>query len=166
MAIDEKSFEKLALHSPPASILSLLFQLISHAFVHLDIMHLLGNLTAIGIFSVYERRVGPRRFLAILAVGCILAIPSVFFHAQPYTVCGISGGVYGLAAAYFLDHEDLSLKDWIYSLIALACLMAVFSVINELESKKTLPYNIDYLGHAFGAIGAVAYCYFSPRILK
>jgi membrane associated rhomboid family serine protease len=88
-------------------------QMITHLLVHTNLFHLVTNVAAIGIASVYERRVGTKRFLAILVVSCMSSIPSVLFCRENITVCGISGGIFGLAAVYFTDHENLTVKEMI-----------------------------------------------------
>jgi rhomboid protease GluP len=135
-------------------------QAITHLFIHGSLLHLLSNVMCIGILSVYERRVGSRRFLAVLSVSCIASIPSIFFYSLPTIICGISGGVFGLAAAYFTDHDDLTNKEWVYGVISFLCLALFFSFRELLEtnSQREISLNIDYYGHALGAMGAIIYC--------
>ena len=166
MMIDEALYTRLALHNSNTSIISFPLQLFSHSFIHFGNVHLVSNVTGIGIASAYERRVGYKRFLRILVIGCLFATPSVFFYSEPHTACGISGGVYGLGAAYFLDHEILKFKEWGYSLIAFICLMAALSISTEFADKKMLHYKIDHIGHVLGAFGVIAYCYFYPKVSK
>ena len=162
--IDEQLFVLFALNNQWANLALWPMQAISHLFIHINFVHVLTNLSGIGIASAYERRVGARRYLMILAIGCISSIPSIFFYDSPIGVCGISGGVFGLGAAYFTDHEDLTTKEWLYAILLFAFLMVVFALQNKYQhhSSLELDFQVDHIGHVLGAIGAILYCRLRP----
>jgi len=143
-------------------------QLITHLFLHTSLFHLLMNLSGIGLASVYERKVGGKRFLAVLSVSLIFSIPSVFFYLDNVAIAGISGGVFGLAAAYFTDEKDLTLKEWL-SAIAIFVFFVILLTIASIIEEKSKGYNnggfgqVDHIGHALGAIAAIFYCRMFPR---
>ena len=139
-------------------------QAISHLFIHINFVHVLTNLGGIGIASAYERRVGASRYLKVLAVAGISSIPSIFFYASPIGVCGISGGVFGLAAAYFTDHKGLTTKEWVYAIFLFAFLMAIFALQNKYQHNLAsgLDFQVDHIGHILGTIGAILYCRLRP----
>jgi membrane associated rhomboid family serine protease len=163
MTINQELYLKLGLHNEKISLASLPLQLFSHSFIHLDIIHLISNVSGIGIASAYERRVGHKRFLTVLTIGCFSSIPSILFYSEPTVICGISGGVYGLAAAYFLDHEGFELKEWIHSLMGFACLLGVLSLSAEFADKAMLSHKIDHIGHVLGALGVITFCRICER---
>lgn len=131
LVVDEHIYHLLALNNELEQALFWPFQSITHLIIHANPMHLLTNVFGIGIASVYERRVGAKRFLSVLAVGSIASIPSIFFYSETVTVCGISGGVVGLAAAYFTDEDELTIKEWSFAILLFTFLMFIFSLEEE-----------------------------------
>ena len=129
-----------------------LFQVITHLFIHNDLYHLLGNVSGIGIASIYERRVGSKRFLIVFAVASLVSIPSIIFYPKGTSICGISGGVFGLFAAYFTDHKTLTFKKWLGAILGCIFLFTILSITTGFK------HNVDYTGHTMGAIGAIIYC--------
>ncbi|MBF4275159.1 rhomboid family intramembrane serine protease, partial [Vibrio anguillarum] len=101
--VDESLYRTFVLSNDGEKVMSRPLQLVSHLFVHGNLLHLATNVIGLGIASTYERRVGAKRYLSVLVVGALSSIPSVLFYSDNTTVCGISGGVFGLAAAYFTD---------------------------------------------------------------
>jgi membrane associated rhomboid family serine protease len=82
------------------------WQIITYAFLHGNITHLLFNMLVLWMFGAeIERYVGPRRLLACYFASVITAalsqlfIPTLF-GAPPAPVVGASGGVFGLILAY------------------------------------------------------------------
>ena len=123
----------------------------------------MANVTGLGLLSVYERRVGARRFLAVVGVASVASIPSALLYSNAY-VSGISGGVFGLAAAYFTDHERLTRKEWLMAIAFFAFIALVLSLDSALRTSgdKTLGFQIDHIGHVLGAIGGIVYCRLVP----
>ncbi|WNO11130.1 rhomboid family intramembrane serine protease [Teredinibacter sp. KSP-S5-2] len=152
----------LSIHKELLTYLPL--QLISHSFVHFDISHLASNVYLLALLSVYERRVGTKRFLAVFIVACIAATPSVLFYPSGTAAAGMSGGVMGLLAGYFTDDEKMDFKEWSVALatLSLVSMFLTFRSISheELSSSMEAIGKIDHIGHALGAIGAVIYCRF------
>ncbi|VVS95517.1 rhomboid family intramembrane serine protease [Desulfoluna spongiiphila] len=143
-------------------------QAVTHSFVHGNLIHLLSNVAGLGLASVYERRVGARRFFAVLLAGCMASIPSVFLYSDPTSVCGISGGVFGLAAAYITDEDELTIKEWATAILLFSVLFFVFTLQPGFKgsSNTALELRVDHIGHVMGAIGAIVYCRFNPRLKK
>ena len=82
------------------------WQIITYAFLHGNITHLLFNMLVLWMFGTeIERYVGPRRLLACYFASVVTAalsqlyIPTLF-GAPPAPVVGASGGVFGLILAY------------------------------------------------------------------
>ncbi len=135
-------------------------QLISHLLVHINLLHLVANVSALAILSNYERRVGSKRFLAVLSISSIASIPSILFHSDPAVICGISGGIFGLAAAYFTDRENMTTHEWIKSVGWFVLIAAIFTTreLSENRSYSRFELHIDYYGHILGAVGGIVYC--------
>jgi len=141
------------------------FQVITHLLMHANWFHVISNVSSIGLLSVYERRVGSKRFLMVLLIGSIASIPSVFFYSNATILCGISGGVMALAAAYFSDHENITSKEWMHSILGFIILAIFLSIPKQGEAKimHDLGFTVDHIGHFFGAVGGIIYCRLRPR---
>lgn len=140
------------------------FQIFTNLWVHYNLIHLLSNVAGIGLASAYERRVGARRYLAVLMVGAIASSLSVFLYATPIIACGISGGVFALAAAYFTDHRQLSVKEWVYAIVSFLILAVLFSLNDgrTMPEHEALGFQVDHLGHLLGACAGILYCRIRP----
>lgn len=139
-------------------------RVLTHWLLHIDITHLLPNVALLGLLSVYERRVGAQRFIAVLLAACLASSPSAFFYPESTVICGISGGLSGLAAAYFVDERALSTKDWLTGIAFFAVIVGLLMLNDTLRGTKAndLDYEIDHIGHLLGALGAIAYCRLWP----
>ena len=133
---------------------------ITHLFIHSDLYHVAANVSGIGLASIYERRVGSKRFMAVLAVASVTSIPSIIFYPEYTAICGISGGVFGLGAAYFTDYDNLTTKEWFYAVLLGIFLMVLFSIQGEFKSNPSeyLQLEVDHIGHLMGFVGAIIYC--------
>ena len=77
------------------------WRLLTAGFVHIDLWHLAMNMMALfSLGKIFEPLLGVRRYLLILIPSIIVG--SLFVLASPENsfVVGISGGIYGLLAAY------------------------------------------------------------------
>lgn len=162
-AVDEQLYRILALNNR-SQFLMWPFQSLSHLFIHGSLAHLASNVVGLGLASIYERRVGARRFLAVLLVGCLASIPSVFVYSEAVAVSGISGGVFGLAAAYFTDEESLTAKEWVAAILLFLVFSIALSIDTDLtmRSDEATAMRVDHIGHSLGAFGAIMYCRFRP----
>ena len=151
-------YNLLVLHHPSSSDF-LISQVFSNTFVHLNMIHLLSNLMLIGLFSAYERRVGLKRFLMVVFVSGVFSTLSILFYDVENTTAGISGVAFGLAAAFFTDEKNLSFKDWVYALLLFIFLAVILSVRDfyEMQKLENIDFQIDYMGHFLGALGAIVY---------
>lgn len=141
-------------------------QFLTNPFIHLNVVHVLSNVAAIGIASAYERRVGTGRFFAVLLCGAFVSGTSVLFYSEPIISNGISGGVFALAAAYFTDHEDLTGKEWLQAVAMFGALMLVFSLEGEVRASSGdySQIQVDHIGHVLGAIAGGVYVRLRPSI--
>jgi membrane associated rhomboid family serine protease len=137
---------------------------LAHCLLHIDLQHLLANLGGLGLLSVYERRVGTRRFLAVLIFACLTSALSAFFYQEDTRLCGISGGLFGLAAAYFVDERAMTTRDWLLAIVYFLAVIGLMTLDGELRANRAplINFQIDHLGHFLGALGAVIYCRLRP----
>ncbi|PHS31016.1 MAG: rhomboid family intramembrane serine protease [Methylophaga sp.] len=159
IAIDENLYNAFAL-SDGDQFSKWLLQSTTHLFIHGNLVHLAANVVGLGLASAYERRVGAKRYFAVLLVGGLASIPSIFFYSENIAVCGISGGVFGLAAAYFTDEEELTTKEWLTAILLFLFLVLMLALETEFKdrSNEALDIKIDHIGHFLGALGAILYC--------
>ena len=167
--VDENLYRLLALNNDTQQASMWPLQSITHLFIHRNIIHLATNIICLGLASVYERRVGAKRFLVVLLIGSLASIPSILFYSESVIIGGISGGVFGLAAAYFTDEKGLSTKEWIGAILLFAFIVFALTVESEFKTRSNDVFNmeIDHIGHLLGALGAIIYCRLRPqRIMR
>jgi membrane associated rhomboid family serine protease len=164
ISVDESLYRTFALSNDIDQFLKWPLQSVSHLFIHGNLIHLAANVIGLGLASTYERRVGAKRYLAVLLVSGLASIPSILFYSENILVCGISGGVFGLAAAYFTDEEELTTKEWLLAISLFLFLAMVLALDSEFKggSNKALDMKIDHIGHFLGALGAILYCRLKP----
>lgn len=133
-----------------------IFKYFTNIFIHFNVMHLLGNLFMLGLLSVYERKVGTRRFLLVFLISGLLSGFSIFFYSERIISAGASGAIFGLAAGFFTDDKNLTLKDWLQAIFMFLFLAIIISIRDFYEMQK-LDMQIDYVGHALGAFGAIVF---------
>lgn len=164
--VNEEYYPWLALNNLTSEAWRWPYQALTHLVIHGDVLHLVSNLVCLGLASVYERKVGTRRFLCVLMVGALASIPSVFFYSEIVLVSGLSGGIFGLAAAFFTDEDKLSFGEWLLAILVFCILAGLFSLQSLfLDTNESLSMKVDHLGHAFGAIGAILYCRLRPNVV-
>lgn len=137
------------------------FQIFSHTFFHLDLFHLLSNLSMLGLLSLYERNVGGKRFFTVFLISATLSSVSVIFYPENLVAVGASGGILGLSAAYFLDHASATTKDYLMGTLGV---FAIYFLL-QLQTYKgmTQDYKVDEYGHIMGILIAAIYCKIFPR---
>ncbi|MEM6680831.1 MAG: rhomboid family intramembrane serine protease [Pseudomonadota bacterium] len=149
-----------------------LMQIVSHIFVHLDLAHVFANVVMLAALSLYERRVGCRRFLAVFMVSGVASSASVLFYEAPMMSAGASGAIFGLAAAYFADIKGVTLTQRLSALtlgVILVLIDAFFQLILAFlstfiaapwaASAATTP---DHIAHAIGALTGLIYVLLVP----
>ena len=83
------------------------WQLVTSAFLHANLVHLVLNMLALHIFGRdVERALGAGRYLglysaAVLSAACVqLVVSSTASDAGPYPTVGASGGIFGVLLAF------------------------------------------------------------------
>jgi len=101
--------ESFLLFSP--DLLSRPWILVTSMFLHGSVMHLLGNMFALGVFGmVFEQFVGTKRFLAIYVVsGMLTGFVSSFFYES---ALGASGAIFGVLGALAITRPRMIV--WTY----------------------------------------------------
>jgi membrane associated rhomboid family serine protease len=134
----------------------LLFQFVTNIFFHFDFLHLLANLSTLLLLSAYERRVGMARFLSVFFIsGVAASVLDIFFLSTGAVTLGASGGLCGLVGGYFLDHENVSPRQWGSGLAMVLIVIFITSVLPDQNADPT--YSVNWLGHLLGALCAAMY---------
>lgn len=138
-----------------------IWRLLSAAFLHANLLHLLCNLSCLYVLGQYlEGYLGGRRFLIIFVLGAVGGnILSVFLN--PHPGIGASGGIYALlSAAYFyqirwgLGEAEMARNFWQSGLAILG--------LGFLLSLMGYPY-LDNWAHLGGAIAGAAWVWSTKR---
>ncbi|WP_327108025.1 rhomboid family intramembrane serine protease [Nonomuraea glycinis] len=139
--------ERLAMWPAGVAVLDEYYRLISAAFVHGGVFHILFNCWALYMVGPYlERAFGHARFLAVYLVSALGGSVMVFWLDQPNSATvGASGAIFGLFAAMFVVGRKLNTE-----VGGIAALIAINLVITFIVP------GISWTGHVGGLItGAV-----------
>jgi len=94
--------------------------LVSHQFLHADIMHILGNMWILFIFGDnVEDRLGRWKYLIFyLSCGCIAGLTQVLANPSDSRPCiGASGAIAGVMGAYLMLYPHAGVKTFIWLFI-------------------------------------------------
>jgi membrane associated rhomboid family serine protease len=139
-----------------------LYRLVTSAFMHYGVAHLLFNMYALWIIGPpLEKALGRLRFTALYALSALGGSVLVYLLSPlNAATAGASGAVFGLFGAAFVVGKRLNLNvSWVVGLIAIN--LAITFVIPALGGQQ-----ISWQGHigglVTGAVVAAAYAY-APR---
>ncbi len=123
------------------------WQLITNAFVHIDLTHIGFNMLMLYFFGPQlEALLGRARFLALYVLSALSASALVYWASGEYTATlGASGAVFGLLGALLVVAYKVGGN--VQSLVMLLALNAVFTFV--------IP-NISWQGHLGGFLGGAA----------
>jgi len=120
------------------------FQLLTAAFLHVSLLHILSNMVALFVIGPpLEALLGRWRFGAVYLLGALAGSAAVYAWGQVYTPeVGASGAIFGLFAASLVMVRKLGHDaQWLVGIIVLNFVLT-FSV-----------HNISKLGHIGGFVG-------------
>ncbi|MBR2767789.1 MAG: rhomboid family intramembrane serine protease [Solobacterium sp.] len=122
------------------------WRLLASGFLHVQIWHLLMNMYSLYSLSSLERVFGHGLFALILLASILLgSVLSVWLGDENTITIGISGGLYGLFAAYLV---------LLFKAGLLQDQAVMFSVLRTLVVNLAINFmpNVSRLGHAGGFI--------------
>ena len=80
------------------------YLLVTSAFLHVDILHIASNMWVLyWVGRLLEPAIGPRRFIAIYAVGLLAGSLGVMLVSPNNPTAGASGAIFGLMGAAFTE---------------------------------------------------------------
>ncbi len=123
------------------------WQLVTNAFVHIDLTHIGFNMFMLYLFGPQlEALLGRTRFVALYLLSVLSASAMVYWLSPEYTpTLGASGGVFGLLGALLVVAYKVGGN--VQSLLMLLGLNVVFTFV--------VP-NISWQGHLGGLLGGAA----------
>lgn len=147
---------------PPAVADGQLYRLVTSAFLHYGIVHLLFNMVALYVVGPpLERWLGRLRFSALYGLSALGGSVLVYL-ASPLNsaTAGASGAVFGLFGATFVVSKRLNLD--IRGVAALIGINVVFTLVFPLVTSQSVSWQGHLGGLLTGALVALAYVY-APR---
>src|SRR5208283_1895986 len=153
-----------------------IWQLVTYAFLHANVLHILFNMLALWMFGAQlEMDLGYNLFMQFYffcVIGAALATVAVsftgFLGVTPYTATvGASGGIYGLLLAFGMLHGEsqvmlfplpflIKAKYFVMGIIALA-------LYGALSSAHGGGQSIAYMAHLGGVLFGYIFLKFVPR---
>ncbi|MDA0967609.1 MAG: rhomboid family intramembrane serine protease [Proteobacteria bacterium] len=145
-----------------------LYRIITNNFIHANKNHLIENVLLLSVCSIYENRVGARRFFLVFSISCLISSFSVLFISHDInSSVGASGGIFGLLAAQIMDgkitytreNERLKINGLVYLVLTVLLLIGSYVVI-EIDSNS----NVNHPAHILGASSAIFFVLFTSKI--
>ena len=139
------------------------WQLVTSAFLHANLLHLLLNMIGLVSFGgQVERALGSRRYLrlyfvAVLAAAVVqLVVVSAAAGAQPYATVGASGGVFGVLLAFgMLFPRRMVMLLFPPIPMPARLLVVLFAVIELTSGVFGTQAGIAHFAHLGGMLGAI-----------
>lgn len=134
------------------------YRLFTSIFVHIDWIHLASNLLALALCSAFERARGTKRFFTVFIFSALFASTiEIFSHGPGYFSVGASGGIFGLAAAYFMEVGivNTTWRRWLFGTASILGLALLLSFGGSLENSR---FKVDHVAHILGALGGLLFC--------
>lgn len=139
----------------PSYLLLRPYTLLTHMFVHTDILHFAGNMAMLFILGLaVEDKIGSRKFLFIYLFSALCAIPFALFieviTTTPAILVGASGAVFGVMflAGLLSGWEKVPMLK-----IPLFIAIVFFLLFNLILLFLYFPYSISEFAHFGGFIG-------------
>ncbi|MCV7282067.1 rhomboid family intramembrane serine protease [Mycolicibacterium flavescens] len=139
-----------------------LYRLLTSAFLHYGMAHLLFNMWALYVVGVpLEAALGRLRFFGLYALSALGGSVLVYLASAPTAMtAGASGAVFGLFGATFVVGRRLNMDvRWVVVIIALNL---AFTFVIPLISSQNISWQGHIGGLVTGAVVAAAYAY-APR---
>ncbi len=152
---------QLALWSPAVADGDL-YRLVTSAFLHYGMTHLLFNMWALYVVGPpLERWLGRLRFTALYVLSALGGSVLVYLLSPlNAATAGASGAVFGLFAATFVVGKRLNLD--VRGVVALIAINLAFTLVIPMISSQSISWQGHLGGLVTGALVALGYAY-APR---
>lgn len=148
----------------------MLWQPVSHMFVHGGFQHLFFNMLALFVFGYQlERAIGSREFLLFyFTCGIFSGLCSfgMYMATHSYTslLLGASGAIYGVLFAYAVVFPRNIILIWGILPVPAPILVLVYALIEIFSEVFGVRGGVAHLTHLFGFLGAFLYFVVRMRI--
>jgi membrane associated rhomboid family serine protease len=140
----------------PAVVLFTPWTLLTYAFLHASVLHLLGNMLVLYFFGPrLEDHWGSRgfiRFYGVAAVGGGLASVLLFALSPAGMIVGASGATLGLLLAFALYWPDQEVHVWGIFPLKMKWLVAIIGAMNLLMAVDGSGGGVAWLAHLGGML--------------
>ncbi|MEV0382971.1 rhomboid family intramembrane serine protease [Nonomuraea sp. NPDC050643] len=146
--------EELVMWSPGVAVLDQYYRLITAAFLHGDLIHILFNSWAIYVVGPYlERAFGHTRYLALYLLSALGgSVLGLWLDPLNVTTLGASGAVFGMFGAVFIVGRRLNL-DVRGIAVIIALNLAITFVLPAISGVR-----ISWTGHVGGLVTGTLLC--------
>ncbi len=115
-------------------------------FTHVDIFHLIGNLSGLYVLSRVEQNIGSKQFIKLLIFLLIFntVTETIIHKIIPSTQCsiGFSGVLFGIATWEIITTQEVD-----YAAVLAIIFSAIRPTVNQIKTSIS--------GHVIGAIGGI-----------
>jgi membrane associated rhomboid family serine protease len=145
----------------PAEFLTRPWTVVTYAFVHAGVMHLLGNMLMLFFFGPpLEERWGSRAFLRVYLIaaagGALFSVLFAFLDPASYIV-GASGATLGLMLAFAMIWPDMEIHIWGIFPVKAKWLVGVLIFINLAMALEGSGGQVAVLAHLGGMAATFLY---------
>ncbi|HEX6373450.1 MAG TPA: rhomboid family intramembrane serine protease [Longimicrobium sp.] len=145
----------------PADFLTRPWTLVTYAFFHAGVMHLLGNMLMLFFFGPpLEERWGSRQFLRVYLIaaagGALFSVLFAFMDPASYIV-GASGATLGLMLAFAMIWPDMEIHIWGIFPVKVKWLVGVLIFINLATAIEGSGGQVAVLAHLGGMAATFLY---------
>lgn len=167
---DSAKFERWAFEVDPVLIGKEYYRLISSAFVHVNILHLVFNMWALySAGLVVARTFGPWDFLGIYCVSLLAAkLFALYIHRNhgDYSSVGASGAVSGVWFALIVLAPQMPVSFFLFPIAMPAWLFGIIYILVSIYGIKSQVGNIGHEAHLGGAVmGILLAVFLKPALL-
>lgn len=143
------------------------YQLITHMFMHANIMHILSNIFIFILFSKsVEKYLGYDKFVMLfITSGIIGAFSQLMVCNSEMSMLGASAAIYGctLASAFIKPNREIYL---IFFRIKAKYLIGFLFLIEAYDMLMQNQDNIGHVAHVFGGLTGIIFYLFNRKLEK
>ncbi len=147
------------------------YQMITHIFVHLDVVHLLFNSLTFFFFAPQLESTVSRAFFILLffTSGIFSTIPTIIKnkHNPQYYSLGASGAIAGVIFSYILFYPTSRIYIFLFPIGIPAPIFAIIYLAYCVYASKHHSSNINHEAHFWGALwGLIFSIFYYPKVIQ
>ena len=140
-----------------------LWTLITALFVHVNLLHLIGNMIFLYVFgNVVESSAGGKVMMAVFFVGGVGSfLVGTYYYGYTIIMVGASAAIFALAAAAMLMKPLKS--SLLFFFMPLGLVAVLFFIFNLLAVYFSVGGNVGYVGHVAGFLIGIPFGMFLSK---